>query len=130
MTLLAPSVGEVALLANALNVTTPEALTLRIYINNHAPTAADTAASYTEASGNGYAAVAMTRAGWTVTNSTPSYATYAQQTTSWTGTVTVYGYFITGTTSGTLYWAEEIYPSGQVFNSGDTLAITPKITLT
>jgi hypothetical protein len=132
MTLLAPSAGEVCMLNNLLhNAAIPENLLLKLYSNSKAPAAGDTAASYTEVSGGGYAAKTLTNgASWTTTSGTPSYSTYTAQTFNFTGTITTYGYFIVGATSGTIYWAEEIYPSGQTFNNGDSLTITPKITLT
>ena len=137
MTLLAPSAGEVAMLQNLLyNNATPENLTLKLYSNNHVPASGDTAASYTEVSttNTGYAAKTLTNgSGWTVVSATPSYATYGAQAFNFSGAgcpVTVYGYFIVGASSGTIYWAELLYPGGQVFNSNDSLTITPKISLT
>lgn len=131
MSLLCPSVGEANMLNNALQATTPEALTLKLYSNSKAPAAADTAASYTEVSAGGYAAKSLTRAGWNAATGTPAVSTYGtEQVFNFTGTVTVYGYFLVGESSGTIYWAEEIYPSGQTFNNGDSLTLTPKISLT
>ena len=133
MTLLCPSVGEAQLLAGAIKTASPEALVLKVYSNAHAPAAADTASSYTEVgAGLGYSAISLTRAGWNdPVVTTPSYIQYATaQVINWIGTATVYGYYLVGAVSGTLYWAEQIYPGGQVFNNGDSLSITPKITLT
>ena len=49
---------------------------------------------------------------------------------NFTGTGTVVGYYIVGATSGNIYWAERIYAAaGQTFNNGDSLTVTPKITL-
>jgi hypothetical protein len=133
MSLLCPSVGEAQMLANALQAASPEALILKLYSNAHAPVAGDTASNYTEVgAGLGYAAIALPRAGWSnPVVGTPSYIQYsAGQVINWTNTGTVYGYFLVGASSGTLYWAEQIYPGGQVFNNGDSLTITPKISLT
>jgi hypothetical protein len=131
VTLLAPSVGEACLLDNALSQTTPEALTLKLYSNNKTPAAGDIASGYTEVSGGGYASKSLTRAGWNAASGTPAAKQYGTaQAFNFTGTVTVYGYFIVGATSGTLYWAELMYPSGQTFNNGDSCTVTPKITLT
>ena len=132
MSLLCPSVGEAQMLANALQAASPEALILKLYSNAHAPIAADTASAYTEVgAGLGYSAANLTRAGWSnPVVGAPSYIQYsAGQVFNWTNTATVYGYFLVGAISGTLYWAEQIYPGGQVFNNGDSLTVTPKISL-
>ena len=133
MSLLAPSVGEAQLLTNALQAASPEALILKLYSNAHAPVFGDTAASYTEVAGGlGYSAMTLTRAGWSnAVVANPASIQYGTpQVTNFIGTATVYGYFLVGAVSGTLYWAEQTYPGGQVFNNGDSLTVTPKITLT
>jgi hypothetical protein len=129
MSLQTATVGASAMLDALLKTAaTPEALVLKLFSNNHTPAAADTAGSYTEVTGGGYAAITLTRAGWGAASA--GVSTYGTaQTFSFTGTVTVYGYYIVGATSGTLYWAELMYPSGQVFNNTDTETITPKYSL-
>lgn len=131
MALLVPDVGEVALLDMMLSDASPEAQSLVLYQSNTSPAEGDTWATYTEVSGGGYAAKSLARATWngasTATGTTSK--TYPQQTFTWTGTVTVYGYAVRKSTAGTLLWAEKIFTSGQVFNNGDTLKITPYIEL-
>jgi len=115
-----------------LGDTTPEATTLKLYTNNYDPVNGSTAASFTECAISGYAAKSLTRAGWSASvNGNPSYKQFATaQTFNFTGTGSIVGYFIVGATSGNIYWAERIYATtGQTFNSGDSLTITPKITL-
>jgi hypothetical protein len=132
MTLVVPNVGEGLLLSNALLTASPEALTLKLYSNNYDCVNSSVASSFTEVSGGGYASKSLTRAGWSASvTGSPSSITYGTaQTWSFTGTVTVVGYFIVGTTSTTLYWAERLYATtGQVFNNGDSLTVTPKLTL-
>jgi hypothetical protein len=134
MSLVIAAAGDAAILDAVLKTAaTPEALILKLYSNNHTPAKGDTSVSYTGVSGGGYAAITLTRAGWNASvnggsNSTSTYS--AGQSWTFTGTVTVFGYYLVGATSGTLYWAELVYPTtGQVFNSGDSLTITPTFTL-
>ena len=132
MTLTVPDVGEALLLDNALKTASPEALILRLYSNNYDPIKTSVAGAFTEVTGSGYAAKMLTRAGWgAAVPGSPSVSTYGTaQTFNWTGAATVVGYYLVGATSGTLYWAERLYTgSGQAFNGGDSLTITPKITL-
>jgi hypothetical protein len=133
MALLAPAAGEMMLLDNALKTASPEALTLKLYSNNYDAVNGSTAGNFTEATISGYAAKSLTRAGWNAAVSgNPSSSTYGTaQVFNFTGTGTIVGYYIVGTTSTTIYWAERLYAStGQTFNNGDSLTITPKITLT
>lgn len=133
MTLLVPDAGECEILDCAFKDASPEALSLRLYSNNYDAVEGSTAGSFTECSGGGYAAKALTRAGWNSASSAAgvSSITYGTaQTFSFTGAVTVVGYFVIGGTSGTIYWAERLYAgAGQAFANGDSLTITPKFAL-
>ena len=133
MTLLVPDVGECEILDCAFKDASPEALTLKLYSNNYDAVEGSTAGNFTECSGGGYASKALTRAGWNsaATATGTSSITYGTaQTFSFTGSVTVVGYFLVGTTSGTIYWAERLYAgAGQAFANGDSLTITPRIEL-
>lgn len=133
MTLMVPDIGETMFLDNILKTTTPEALTLKLYSNNYDCVEGSTASNFTEATITGYASKALARATWgaAVSATGTSSSTYsAPQVFNFTGTGAIVGYFLVGTTSGTLYWAERLYAStGQTFNNGDSLTITPKITL-
>lgn len=131
MALLVPNTGEVIALSLLVNKTSPENLVYRLFTNNVTPAETDTAASYTEATGGGYAAITMTGASWTVTGGAPSVASYSQQTYTFTGVLTtnpdIRGYFVTQATSGTLVLAETF----TVFTpaaSGDNIKLTPQIT--
>ena len=133
MTLFIPNAGEVVLLQSALQTTTPEALTLKLYTNNYDAVAGSTAGNFTEAAGSNYAAKTLTRGTWgTATGGQPSTSVYGSaQTWTFNGAITIVGYFIVGSSSGTIYWAERIYAgAGQLFNNTDTLTITPKFALT
>lgn len=134
-TLLFPQEGETTVLNVFLKQTVaPETVILKLYQNNITPSATDVAGTYTEATFTGYSAITLAAATWTVVAANPSTATHAQQTfTSSANQATqqVYGYYLIGTTSGKLYWAERFsdgpYPIS--FNN-DQIKITPKITLT
>lgn len=130
MALVVPNTGEQDMLEAFLNKTAPENLTLKLFTSNTTPGETDTAATFTEASGNGYAAVALTAANWTVTQGAPTSAVYPEQTFTFTGALgNVYGYYIVGTTSGKLKWAER-FTNGpyNIATNGDQIKVTPTIT--
>lgn len=137
MALLVPNPSEGKLLEFALGVSTPGNQILRLYVNNVTPGDADTAASYTEMTTGGYVSKTLTKTSWVVTpasgsTANPASAGYAQQTWTFDGTggaATVYGYFITDSTTGLLLWAERFAASKLVQYNGDQILITPQITL-
>ena len=131
MTLVVPNQGEVIALKALLNHTAPQNLDLRLYTSNTTPSETDTEVTYTEAVGHGYAAIQLTAADWVVTEGDPSVAEYPDQTFTFTGALGgVYGYYITQRISGKLVWAER-FSNGpySIANNGDTVKITPAITL-
>jgi hypothetical protein len=125
-----PNEGETSILENAFKNTTPEAFTLKLFSNSATLANSNTAAAFTESAISGYAAKALARASFSaaVPGSPSSISYSAAQTFNFTGSGTIYGYFIVGATSGKVYAAETLYPTGQAFASGDSLSITPKIT--
>lgn len=131
MALLVPNVGEVLALKAFLNHTAGQDQKLDLFATNVTPAETDTAGSYTAATGGGYAQKTLTGSSYTVTGGAPSDATYAQQTWTFTGALTtnatVFGYFVTQTSSGTLMWAEA-FSSFTPANNGDQILLTPKIT--
>jgi hypothetical protein len=131
MALLVPNNGEGDMLAFIVNKSTPENLVLRLFTNDITPSESDTAATYTEASGNGYSAITLTGASWTITEGAPSTASYAEQTFTFTGALgNVYGYYLTRATSGRIAFAERF--TGAPFaisTSGDQIKVTVQITL-
>jgi hypothetical protein len=132
LTLVVPNVGEDKFLQNMVNKTAPDNLTLRLYTSNTTPAETDTAATYTEAAGGGYAAVALTAANWgTVTQGNPSSIAYPQVTFTFNGgaVLNLYGYFVVGTVDGVLRWAERFAnPPFVMQNNGDQTLVTPVIT--
>jgi hypothetical protein len=130
MALVVPNAGEDVMLQNILNKTAPENQTLKLYTNNITPAETDTAGTYTEASGSGYAAKSLTGASWTVTPGAPTTAAAAQQTWTFTGALgNVYGYFVVQATSGIILWAERFTGAPfNVANNGDEIKVTPQFT--
>jgi hypothetical protein len=134
MALLVPNEGESTMLNVMLGKSSSENLTLKLFTNNVTPGETDTSATYTEASGNGYAAITLTAANWTVTQGSGSpgatHADYTQQTFTFTGgPVSVYGYYIVGVTSTKVYWAEAFAAVANIPAGGGTIKITPTINL-
>lgn len=132
MPLMVPNIGETLMLDNALKTASPEALILKLYTNNYDCVETSVHTDFTECVVSGYAAKTLTRAGWGAAGAgAPSTSTYGTpQTFNFTGTGNIVGYYLVGAVSGSLYWAERLYPTtGQAFNSGDSLTVTPKITL-
>lgn len=132
MTILVPNTGEVIALNYLVNkVTTTRDLIYRLFATNVTPAETDTAGSYTEATGGGYAAKTLTGASWTVTGGAPSTASYAQQDYTFTGALTtndtVYGYYVTRATDADLVLAET-FTAFTPANNGDKILLTPQIT--
>ena len=126
-----PNNSEVYMLEYILNKAAPQNLDIRLYTNNVTPSETDTAATYTEAVGGGYALIQLTPASWNIVAGAPSLATHTQVSWTFTGAVgDIYGYFITRRTTGELMWAE-IFNNGPypVNNNGDEIRITPRLSL-
>ena len=131
MALLVPNTGEVIALSYLVNKTASENLVYRLFTNNITPSETDTAATYTEATGGGYASATLAGSSWTVTGGAPSSATYAQQTYTFTGALTtnpdIRGYYVTRATTGDLVLAETFTVFTPTTN-GDNIKLTPTIT--
>jgi hypothetical protein len=131
MAIVVPNVGEVIALNLFFNKATPENQVLRLFATNITPAETDTAGTYTEAAGGGYANKALTGTSWTVTGGAPSTAAAGVQTFTFTGPLTtnatVFGYYVTQTTSGILMFAES-FASFTPTNNGDNIALTLNFT--
>lgn len=129
-TLVVPNVGEDLALKALLNHTAGVNQTLKLFTSNTTPAETDTAATFTEASGNGYAAINLTGSSWVFTPGAPSQAAYAEQTFTFTGALgNVYGYFVIQQGTGTLLWAERFTGAPfNIANNGDQIKVTPVIT--
>lgn len=131
MALLVPNTGEVIALEALVNKTAPQNLVLKLYTSNTTPAEGDTAGTYTEATGSGYASITLTGASWGAASAgAPSSIAYAQQTFTFTGALgNVYGYFMVQASSGTLVLAERFSDGPyNIQNNGDQIKITPTIT--
>lgn len=133
MALVVPTASEKTLLDFTLGVTVPGNQILRLFTNNVSPADAHTAASYTEMSTLGYAAKTLIKTSWvTVAGADGAVATSTYAVQTWTFTsgtpVTVYGYYMTDTTTGLLLWSEAFASAKVVGNTGDQIIITPTFT--
>ena len=129
MAVLTPNNGEGDALAAIVAKAAAENLVLRLFQNNITPGETDTAATYTEATFTGYAAITLTPANWTITEGAPSNAAYPLQTFTSSAAQAlqnVYGYYLTRVTSGRIAWAERFtdgpYP---IANLNDAVKVTP-----
>ena len=118
------------MLKASVNHTAGEALVLRLHQNNPTITAASVAGDFTEATFTGYAAVTLTGGSWVVSGTDPTTCNYPQVTFTCgadSQDQDIYGYYITRTTSGRLYAAENF--TGGAVNvdaNGDLVKITPE----
>ena len=117
------------LAVNKLTVTEP--LDLRLYTNNYTPVAGSTAANFTEASGSGYASIALTGSAWTISGGAPTTAAYAARTFTFTNNLgNIYGYYLTRHSTGDLIMAERFSDGPyNIQNSGDSITVTPNFSL-
>jgi hypothetical protein len=132
MALVVPTASENQMLETLLGLDSAEDLVICLYVNNITPSDTDTLATYTEMSTLGYANKTLLKSSWTVAQAaSKAEGSYAQQ--SWTFTsgtaVTVYGYFVKRATTGDLWYAERFTTPHTVQNTGDTIRVTPKLTL-
>lgn len=125
MTLIVPTVGENEILNKFLN----QSLTLKLYSNNRIPAAGDTASSYTEVTGGGYANFALVFGTWVVSGGIATYVAHDFTFTGATGAPgTIYGYFVVNG-SGVLCWAERFSESVVPFTptNGSVIRVTARI---
>lgn len=132
MTLLVPNVGEELALKAFLNHTAPQNQYLNLYTSNTTPAEGDTFATYTLATGSGYAQKSLTGSSWSVTPGAPTSAAYARQDFTWSGVptpATMYGYVVNQQTSTILMWAERFTSAPYtIVNAADEVRVTPTIT--
>lgn len=124
-----PDVGENLVLEMITNKTASQNLVLRLFKNNITPSDTDTAATYTEATFPGYAALTLTGASWgAASGGTITYGSQQSFTCSGTSTDDIYGYYVTQASSGLLLYSErDASAPFAVRNSGDSVRLTPTI---
>lgn len=133
MSVVIPNGGEVILLDAASGKTVATAWTLRLYTAISPALANSTVVAHlTEATGGGYAAKALTAANWVTTPGSPTSSAYPLQTFTFTGALSgnpaILGYYITRA-DGSLVAVEALGASYTPLANGDTLDVTPTITL-
>jgi len=128
MSLVVPDQGENIILEVIVNKTPPQDPLLKLFTNDVTPGESDTEATYTEASGYGYGAKALTGANWNPASG--GSISHPQQIFTFTGPLgNVYGYYIVQATSGKLIWVERFAGAPyNIQNNGDEIKITPTIT--
>jgi hypothetical protein len=102
--------------------------TLRLFANNHDPAKDDLAANYTEAAGAGYAPIDLDASQLTTVPGSPTVTSYPQQQFTFTGAITVYGYYITDA-NGDEIFAEKLASPYSSPVSGGFVRVTPQVTL-
>lgn len=116
-----------------LNNSAGQDLKLKLYTNNYTPIGSSVAGDFTIAAGGGYADKTLSGASWTFTDDgvDDGKATYADQTWTFTGTLTgsatVYGWIIVQATSGLILAAEKLSSSFLPATNGDNLTLSPAI---
>lgn len=133
MALVVPNLGAQEILSRALNKTATGDLTLRLYTNDYTPVEGSAVGNFTEATFTGYAAASIPGSGATITNADPSEASWSAKVfTSSAGSQnqSVYGYYVTNVGSTIALWAERFTDGPYtIVNNGDTITVTPKLTL-
>ena len=107
---LVPNVGEQEMLKRVLNGATPDNVKLHLYSNDKTPAEGDVIGDYTLITSP--AAITLTGTSFDYTT-TVGTASYAQQTFTFTGAATVYGYVITNA-AGTTILASERFADGRL----------------
>jgi len=113
-----------------LNKAASANLKLHLYTNNFTPAAGSVLANFTECADSGYSAVTLTGSSWTMgtDGGGNSQASYPQQSWTFNGSVTIYGYYVTDAASGKVCWAEK-FSASLAFTAGQQLGLTLTITL-
>lgn len=129
MALVVPNITEQAVLEDFLET---EDLFLRLYSNNVTPAETDTAATFTQVTGGGYAEITLDKDDWTITPGAPTFAVQVSKSFNFTGATnapgTIYGYYVVNG-AGVLQW-EERFPGANVPFSpvlGSVINIIPRM---
>lgn len=135
MAMVVPTSGESKFLSW---ITATANTTLKLFSNSYTPSATDTAGNYTEATFGGYSAQTLYTNGWqtpTIDSNNHAVSTYsvpgqtAPYPLNWnvTSAQTIYGYYVVAS-DGTLLFAEA-FAAARSLQSGDSLQLTPQLTL-
>ena len=135
MAIIVPNEGELELLEKMIKdaLSTDEDYNLKLFANNYTPVSTSTSTDFDEPVFTDYVTKTLTRANFgsavTLANG-DAYIEYDTEQVWTVGAVgdIIYGYFVEGTTSGKVLWAERLDASATVV-SGDEIKITPSFTL-
>lgn len=122
--------GELEILAYAVNAAQPGDLVLRLFANDWVPTADDDASRYAEVRGGGYAAVPLRGQDWQL-DAALRAAVHPEVTFAFSAALgAVYGYYVTRAGSGEPRWAERFTDGPyRVARAGDRLTVVPGLAL-
>lgn len=114
---------------NNVRATGGNNLTLKLFTSDTTPADTDTAATYTEANGGGYAVKTLTMGSWTVSiTANIAQAAYEEQTWTFTGSLTgnptIYGYYIVDA-DNVIVCSERLGAAFTPTTNGDILRVTP-----
>lgn len=130
MTIMVHNVGLVRIAEYAFGQETMGNLSLRLFVNNVTQAKDDILSDYTEMTTNGYAAIPIPLADWTISLSGTQAESLAE-TYTFTFTagspVSVYGYMIVDASDGTLIESDKFDTPKTVRNTGDSILITPRM---
>lgn len=127
--------GDKLMLQWITNQFTPGAINIHLFQNNITPAVTDHLAAYTEATFSGYTSVSATGWGAPTIDGTGHGVTQATPVvfTAFGLIVppqSIYGYYATDSTNGTLLWAERFDTAPVVIAlGGSTITITPSLSL-
>jgi hypothetical protein len=125
MALLMPTEGEQLSLQRILNG--GDNAKIHLYSDDVTPSDSDTVASYTLITDP--AAITLTGGSWDF-SSVPGEASYAEQTFTFSGSGTAYGYVITNNAGDTILWAERFTDAPfNIGTDGGSIKVTPTINL-
>lgn len=131
MALVVANVGELLLLDALLKDSSGENFYLKLYKTNVTPDQDSVDSDFTEADFSGYSAKTLTRSSWDAASTVSNKASSSYVAQTWTNSgssQTIYGYYIVGVSTGTLYWAE-LFASPRVLATGESETLTPVFTL-
>ena len=105
-----------------------QAMHLRLYTNNYTPVATSIESNFTEETGGGYAAIAISGGAWTNSGGNPTTATANGLPFTWTFTGaanSAYGYYVTRDSDGKYLFGEKFSDGPYtIANNGDQVKIT------
>ncbi len=122
-------------LRHGLNQLDPQFQTLKLYVNDVTPDRNSTDATFTEASGGGYAQKELNRASWSFSTNVNKFGEATQPlqgfsfTGPLTGNATIFGWFLvkrfsTGESTGGLLAARRLIVPFSPANNGDNIGVS------